>query len=358
MFKATIKYILHSLFFHWCMYLLYGLEHTFYTCTTNWYIDIRSFIANTYIFCTYYIYAILVENVVSKFMCANTRVLLITHLFSFISPPLNKNNKGRYRYVFYDYYYCYTGCQEKSTDSHETDSSYNGVGNCNGNGNICSGGGGSKNCVYRNGNNCSSNSSNSCSPLLETTADVVVAYNGVGAGAGAGCGGAVVDDWQLVQADFVDVPPGSDTAIRCVVQPPPDMLATHVCVEVGLVKSSAATATDAADKSEIPTIVVCSVDVEPCRQQQQQQQPVPATTTTTDKCSAVCEDDHVDDDVLDRISQDLDYLLNRKTVAAMMDSSTGADPADCYNGCDRNLKKQQQQQDANADMMVQKRTKL
>uniref|UniRef100_A0A2S2QQX5 Notch 2 N-terminal-like protein n=1 Tax=Sipha flava TaxID=143950 RepID=A0A2S2QQX5_9HEMI len=214
-----------------------------------------------------------------------------------------------------------TGCQEKSIDGHETDDSYDG-GNCsNGNGNICSGGDGNS---YRNGDN-----SNSCSPLLETTADVAAAYNVGGAGAG---GGAIVDDWQLVQADFVDVPAGSDTSIRCVVQPPPDMLATHVCVEVGLVKSStAAMATAAADKSEVPTIVVCSVDVEPCRQPQQQ--PV---TEVADKCSA-----DVSDDVLDRISQDLDYLLNRKTLT---------DPS-----VDRNP---EQQSDVVADVTVKKRTKL
>lgn len=238
-----------------------------------------------------------------------------------------------FQYVSYGCHYCCTGCQEKSMDGHETDDSYNEA-NCNGKGNHCSGGGGGgKNCVYRNDNN-----SSSCSPLLETTADVVTAYNAVGGGGGGGNGsGAAADDWQLVQADFVDVPPGSDTSIRCVVQPPPDMLATHVCVEVGLVKSSAAAmATAATDNSDVPTIVLCSVDVEPCRQPQQQ--PVPEAK---DMCSAVSVDD--DDDVLDRISQDLDYLLNRKALA---DSSTTSD------------RNPEQQPDVAADVMMKKRTKL
>lgn len=243
-------------------------------------------------------------------------------------------------------------------NSHETDCGY-GEGNCNGN--LCSGGGGSKNCAYRNNGNDGRGGCNT-TPLLETTADdVVAAYNGGGPAAAAVVGG--VDDWQLVQTDFADaVPPGSDTSIRCVVQPPPDMLATHVCVEVGLVKSSAAIATDAADKPEMPTIVVCSVDVEPCRKQQHTKQPaVPEATDKTVTCSAVAGDD--DGDMLDRISQDLDYLLNRKTAAAAgaQDPSTGADPTECchYDRADRTKLQQQQQQDyVAADVMVQKRTKL
>lgn len=127
----------------------------------------------------------------------------------------------------------------------------------------------------------------------------------------------MVDDWQPV--DFVDasqptsiapLPAGSDTSIRCVVQPPPDMLATHVCVEVGLVKQHATTA------DESPTIVVCSVDVEPCRQPH-----MLFMSGVTDKSSSTAPElpdvsvgDSNDDDVLDRISQDLDYLLNRNNV--------------------------------------------
>jgi hypothetical protein len=88
------------------------------------------------------------------------------------------------------------------------------------------------------------------------------------------------------------------------------MLATHVCVEVGLVKQHATTADDS------PTIVVCSVDVEPCRQPH-----MLFMSGTTDKSLSAPPErsegsvgDSDDDDVLDRISQDLDYLLNRKNV--------------------------------------------
>lgn len=129
----------------------------------------------------------------------------------------------------------------------------------------------------------------------------------------------LVDDWQPM--DFADasqptsmaaLPAGIDTSIRCVVQPPPDMLATHVCVEVGLVKQHATTMNGS------PTIVVCSVDVEPCRQSH-----ALFMSGVTDKSSSSTAPelgtdgsggDSNDDDVLDRISQDLDYLLNRKTV--------------------------------------------
>lgn len=151
-----------------------------------------------------------------------------------------------------------------------------------------------------------------------------------------------------MQTDFVDVPPGGDTSIRCVVQPPPDMLATHVCVEVGLVKSpgaaaAAAAANDDPDKPEMPTIVVCSVDVEPCRTA-----PEPSGKRAAAASGRVGDDD--DDDVLDRISQDLDYLLNREHPA-----TTGPD---C--GADRKPKKQQQQRDTAVvhEVPAQKRTKL
>lgn len=199
-----------------------------------------------------------------------------------------------------------TGCHEKSSDGHDTDS---------GCGDYC--GSGEKSCCsYRN---------NSRSPLLETTAidsgDMVL-----------------VDDWQPV--DFADasqptsmapLPAGSDTSIRCVVQPPPDMLATHVCVEVGLVKQHGTTA----DGS--PTIVVCSVDVEPCRQPH-----MLFMSGVTDKSSSTVPEpgtdgsggDSNDDDVLDRISQDLDYLLNRKNV---VDSNVVE--SDCDGDVDCNQKK-------------------
>lgn len=191
---------------------------------------------------------------------------------------------------------------------------------------------GNNNCSYRN------NDKNSCcSPLLlDKTVDTIAYENS----------GGTVDDWQLMHTDFVDVPTGSDTSIRCVVQPPPDMLATHVCVEVGLVKSSMAT-TDPNCKSEIPppTIVVCSVDVEPCRK-------LPTLLNeVADKSSSTVSEkfDGEHDDMLDRISQDLDYLLNRKIV----DSTTEC-TSDNTTTVDQNSKKQQDVH----DVMLQKRTKL
>ncbi|XP_027846622.2 uncharacterized protein LOC114126804 [Aphis gossypii] len=189
-----------------------------------------------------------------------------------------------------------TGCHEKSSDGHDTDS---------GCGGYC--GSGDKSCCsYRN---------NSRSPLLETT----VTDSAV-----------MVDDWQPV--DIVDasqptsiapLPAGSDTSIRCVVQPPPDMLATHVCVEVGLVKQHAT----AADES--PTIVVCSVDVEPCRQPHMlfMSGVTDKSSSTTPELPDVSGGDSNDDDVLDRISQDLDYLLNRNNVtnSNLVDSDGNGD---------------------------------
>lgn len=141
-----------------------------------------------------------------------------------------------------------------------------------------------------------------------------------------------MDDWQTV--DFADasqptlmapLPAGSDTSIRCVVQPPPDMLATHVCVEVGLVKQHATTS----DGS--PTIVVCSVDVEPCRQPHML---FMSSSTTPEPGTDGSGGDSNDDDVLDRISQDLDYLLNRKNV---IDSNVVESDGD--GDADRNQKK-------------------
>lgn len=192
----------------------------------------------------------------------------------------------------------------------------------------------------------------SCSPLLqETTVQVTEGFDG---------GVAVTDDngdWQVVQtttADFDALPPGGDTSIRCVVQPPPDMLATHVCVEVGLVRSPAAaaeTATLSQQQQQAlppppspPTIVVCSVDVEPYRKPTLQQQAVTGDNKSTERTGG----DYQDDDVLDRISQDLDYLLNRKTEsAATMDAIAAA--------TDQNTKPRQ---DAVVDLLLQKRTKL
>ncbi|XP_050429321.1 uncharacterized protein LOC126838713 isoform X2 [Adelges cooleyi] len=187
-----------------------------------------------------------------------------------------------------------------------------------------------KPCINNNnniqsGNNgkCSSYRNNSRAPLLETTvAEVVPVYGGCNAAESGGYGDGE-EHWQVVQTDF-EVPAGGDTAIRCVVQPPPDMLATHVCVEVGLVMSSALQQVTAEQNSDppqptVPTVVVCSVDVEPCRQPSQllSSDDDGGCGGSGDNVKTPPEDDandgHQEDDgnMFDRISQDLDYLLNR-----------------------------------------------
>lgn len=246
--------------------------------------------------------------------------------------------------------FCPPGCHEKPTDGNETDSLGGEIQtNC---GNACGGGGGNKCCPYNR----------SSSPLLETVvtgATAVPEFDGIGV--------AAADDWRLVHADFVDVPvAGGDTSIRCVVQPPPDMLATHVCVEVGLVKSGpGGTNPNAANVP--PTIVVCSVDVEPCRQ------PPPPTTyaipdtipdrsTSSSKAIAAVGGDTGNDgdgdDVLDRISQDLDYLLNRKCSDQQQPETAAVSSMDpMVGGSDRNPPRKTQQQHESVVTEQQKRTK-
>lgn len=216
-----------------------------------------------------------------------------------------------------------TGCHEKPTDGHTTDHGDNsGNGSYDGSCKV------DNSCSYQNGG----------SPLPETTVATAAA-------SAADATSAFVGDWRTVAAaDLVPAPGsgGGDTSIRCVVQPPPDMLATHVCVEVGLVKSAAA----ASEQPEMPTIVVCSVDVEPCRK--------PAPSDVAGKCPAPTpeREDGVGDDVLDRISQDLDYLLNRKCVDAATDRSH----------VERNRQKKQKPlkslNDVHLDASTQRRTRL
>ncbi|XP_050536407.1 uncharacterized protein LOC126902823 [Daktulosphaira vitifoliae] len=160
---------------------------------------------------------------------------------------------------------------------------------------------------------CLSYKNSSRAPLLETTkAEVVHAYGDCDLPELCSNSSEPEEQrWQVVQTGF-DVAANVDTAIRCVVQPPPDMMATHVCVEVELVKSSAAVNNDL--QLSVPTVVVCSVDVEPCRVTPSQ------VLSPDDKLKSIqCEnweaiEEHVDqqDDTFDRITQDLDYLLNRK----------------------------------------------
>jgi len=212
--------------------------------------------------------------------------------------------------VFF-FFTSFTGCHEKSTDRHETDH-HGDSGNCK-----------SDNCSYQN----------SGSPLPETAAVPAAAADTTSAFDG---------DWRTAVAttDFADLAPatgGGDTSIRCVVQPPPDMLATRVCVEVGLVKSPAA-ASEQPD--ETPTIVVCSVDVEPCRKPEAAGKRLASTTPERV--------DGGDADVLDRISQDLDYLLNRKCADAAADRGR----------VQRNRQKKQKPLKSLNDAPTQRRTRL
>lgn len=218
-------------------------------------------------------------------------------------------------------------------------------------GSDCSSGGDKSCCVP---SSCRNGDENSCSPLLSETATAAMAMPTVAEDHRvhrAADGGAAPEEWQVMQTGFVDVLPPSavgDTSIRCVVQPPPDMLATHVCVEVGLVKSVASLAslpTDADGPAELPTIVVCSVDVEPCRGGPQRSSEVATTDKAAVSGDVVDDDDGDDGDVLDRISQDLDYLLNRKS-GDQTDSVAAATT-------DRIVAKKQDRLDA-----VLKRTKL
>lgn len=105
----------------------------------------------------------------------------------------------------------------------------------------------------------------------------------------------------------------------------PEMLTTRVCVELGVLKNGDSASMCLPDGSP-STVVICSVDVEPCPGHivelnevkfttnaigslcsesvaQKVAEPIVGATTLETKADKT--------DVLDRISQDLDYLLNR-----------------------------------------------
>ncbi|XP_065201257.1 uncharacterized protein LOC135832148 isoform X2 [Planococcus citri] len=106
----------------------------------------------------------------------------------------------------------------------------------------------------------------------------------------------------------------------------PEILTTRVCVELGVVKNTVNGALAGNDNSS--TVVICSVDVEPCPGHIVELNEVKFTTNTIGeicvdntaqklceihKCESFSTDAENPQkaDVLDRISQDLDYLLNR-----------------------------------------------
>lgn len=123
---------------------------------------------------------------------------------------------------------------------------------------------------------------------------------------------------------------------------PPDILTTRVCVELGLVPTSNPNllGTEANILVEAPSLVLCNVDVEPCesielpgtvrmRDDEEKKTPVkrveplvaesvlerkqPEGREKTCLVSETVDDDNLDG-MLERISLDLDYLLNKSTV--------------------------------------------
>lgn len=119
---------------------------------------------------------------------------------------------------------------------------------------------------------------------------------------------------------------------------PPDILTTRVCVELGLVPTNSnMLGTEANILVEAPSIVLCSVDVEPCEiielprsenpeinriENTKKEEEISIDDESVserkqpegrEKNCSVTENESEDnlDGMLDRISHDLDYLLNR-----------------------------------------------
>ncbi|RZF44052.1 hypothetical protein LSTR_LSTR015107 [Laodelphax striatellus] len=155
----------------------------------------------------------------------------------------------------------------------------------------------------------------------------------------------MVDKWHFMRTSYCQNPAECSAKSN---QSGPEMVTTRVCVEVGVIKNG-----DRGDNMmETPTIVLCSVDVEPCPgnvvelneimvktiTDTTHQSPdilnhetlkysIDSSSTTTPLPDNIPEnvveptqnnesstvDNQNDSDVLDRITQDLDYLLNRNT---------------------------------------------
>lgn len=126
---------------------------------------------------------------------------------------------------------------------------------------------------------------------------------------------------------------------------PPDILTTRVCVELGLVPSSNSMGAEANIIVEAPSVVLCNVDIEPCEVVELQnnelikrvkepieiKEPLEAKEEKgeaeaemerkqpegREKSNVLAEGEDDDDNLdgmLDRISHDLDYLLNRNVI--------------------------------------------
>ncbi len=133
--------------------------------------------------------------------------------------------------------------------------------------------------------------------------------------------------WPVTQNNYIS----TSDAVRCyspLHQRHPEILTTRVCVELGVMKNAA----DRVSPGDGPsTVVICSVDVEPCPGHIVELNEVKFTTNSTgvpclenaqkddetkanENVAVALDQKEIRDDktdVLDRISQDLDYLLNR-----------------------------------------------
>lgn len=134
--------------------------------------------------------------------------------------------------------------------------------------------------------------------------------------------------WPVTQNNYISTSSCVDGARCCspMHQNHAEILTTRVCVELGVVKNASENALLGDNAS---TVVICSVDVEPCPGHIVELNEVKFTANTMGTmCSENAQKladarsndmksvslDKIEEnktDVLDRISQDLDYLLNR-----------------------------------------------
>lgn len=134
--------------------------------------------------------------------------------------------------------------------------------------------------------------------------------------------------WPVTQEKYISTSGCAESAHHCspLHELHPEMLTTRVCVELGVMKKG--TSNNAVPGDSSSTVVICSVDVEPCPGHIVELNEVKFTANAISSlCSETAQklsDSQVDEaklsqdsiekekaDVLDRISQDLDYLLNR-----------------------------------------------
>lgn len=135
--------------------------------------------------------------------------------------------------------------------------------------------------------------------------------------------------WPVTQHNYISTSSCSENLLCCspLRQNHPEILTTRVCVELGVMKNAIDSSVPGSENPS--TVVICSVDVEPCPGHVVELNEVKFTTNTIGnicventaqkfneihKCDTSIPADVAEEektDVLDRISQDLDYLLNR-----------------------------------------------